>query len=75
MIKPSGEASSFIEAPRGLMVCTVTATGEDKPYRVKWRTGSFYSVQILPMLLKDRNFADIMAIFGSLDVILSEVDR
>ncbi len=75
VIKPSGEASSFIEAPRGLMVCTVTATGEDKPYRVKWRTGSFYSVQILPMLLKDRNFADIMAIFGSLDVILSEVDR
>ena len=74
-IKPSGEASSFVEAPRGLMICSITATGEDKPYRVKWRTGSFYSVQVLPMLLKDRNFADIMAIFGSLDVILSEVDR
>ena len=74
-IKPQGEASSFVEAPRGLMICTVTADGSEKPYRVKWRTGSFYSVQILPELLKDRNFADIMAIFGSLDVILSEVDR
>lgn len=74
-IRPSGVASSFVEAPRGLMVCTITADGCDKPYRVKWRTGSFYSVQILPVLLKERNFADIMAIFGSLDVILSEVDR
>ena len=74
-MKLSGEASSFIEAPRGLMMCSIVADGSEKPYRVKWRTGSFYSVQILPILLKERNFADIMAIFGSLDVVLSEVDR
>ncbi len=74
-IKPQGEVNSFVEAPRGLMICSVTADESGKPYRVKWRTGSFYAVQVLPLLLKNRNFADIMAIFGSLDVVLSEVDR
>lgn len=75
LIKAAGEVNSSVEAPRGLMTCYVTADGGEKPYRVKWRTGSFYSVQILPALLKNRKFADIMAIYGSLDVVLSEVDR
>lgn len=74
-LKPSGEVSSFVEAPRGLMICSIIADGSDKPYRVKWRTGSFYSVQVLQNLLKNRNIDDIIAILGSLDIILSEVDR
>ncbi len=74
-MKLSGEVSSFVEAPRGLMICSVIADGSDKPYRVKWRTGSFYSVQVLQNLLKNKNIADITAILGSLDIVLSEVDR
>lgn len=68
-------AISYIESARGLTSCIVISDGSKIPYRVKWRTGSFYAVQILPILLKNKYFSDIMAIFGSLDVILPEVDR
>lgn len=72
---PSGEYISKTEAPRGLTMCCLVSDGSEKPYRVKWRTGSFYSVQILPEILKGHTIPDIMAIYGSLDVILPEVDR
>ena len=68
------EYTSIVEAPRGLTCCTVKADGK-KPYRVKWRTGSYYAVQLLPELLVNAELADLMAIFGSLDVILPEVDK
>lgn len=71
----SGEIYSFVEAPRGQSMCYVLSTGESTPYRLKWRTGSFYSTQILRELLKGCCLADIMAIYGSLDVVLPEVDR
>ena len=67
--------TSFIESSRGLLACSIYSDGSDRPYRVKWRTGSFYSIQLLPDLLKGRYFSDIMAIFGSLDIILPEADR
>ena len=72
---PEGEYISKTEAPRGLTLCCLVSDGSKKPYRVKWRTGSFYAVQILPKLLIGRTVPDIMAIYGSLDVILPEVDR
>ena len=72
---PEGEYISKTEAPRGLTMCCVVSDGSEKPYRVKWRTGSFYAVQILPELLRGHTVPDIMAIYGSLDVILPEVDR
>lgn len=70
-----GEAVSTIEAPRGIITCYVAADGTNKPYRVKWRTPSFSSVQVLPEILKGKNYADMMPSFGSLDVVLPEVDR
>ena len=70
----NGEYTSSVEAPRGLTSCTVKAKGRN-PLRVKWRTGSYYAVQVLPELLKNAEMADLMAIFGSLDVILPEVDK
>lgn len=72
---PAGDYTSYIESPRGLLCCYIKSNGSTKPYRVKWRTGSFYSVQILPELMKDALYQDLIAIFGSLDVILPEVDR
>lgn len=70
----SGEYTSSVESPRGLTSCTLKAEGKN-PYRVKWRTGSYYAVQMLPSILIDTELADLMAIFGSLDVILPEVDK
>ncbi len=72
---PIGEAVSMIEAPRGVMTCYIISDGTNKPYRVKWRTPSFSSVQVLPELIKGKNYSDLMPIFGSLDVVLPEVDR
>lgn len=71
----AGEATSYVEAPRGLTTCYVISDGTAKPQRVKWRTGSFSSVQILPELIKERQYADLMPIIGSLDFVLPEVDR
>ena len=72
---PKGEFISNVEAPRGICSCYLKADGSGKPYRVKWRTGSYYSVQLLPKLVEGTMYADLMPIFGSLDVILPEVDR
>ena len=69
-------ATSYVESPRGLLSCSVFANkGDERPNRVKWRTGSFYAVQVLPLLLEDMEYADLMSIFGSLDIVLPEVDR
>lgn len=72
---PAGTAVSLIEAPTGLLGCTIISDGGEKPYRVKWRAGSFYSAQILPYLLKDRYYSDFSQICGSLDIKTTEVDR
>lgn len=72
---PEGEYFSQIEAPRGLACCYVKSDGSDKPYRLKWRTGSFYSVNLLRELLVGEYLNDAIAIAGSLDIILPEVDK
>ena len=72
---PAGEFLSQIEAPRGLARCYIKSTGEDKPYRLKWRTGSYYAVNLLKKLLKGAYLNDAIAIAGSLDIILPEVDK
>lgn len=72
---PQGEIMSYVEAPRGVCSCYLKSDGTNTPYRVKWRTGSYYAVQILPKLLQNAYYPDLMAIFGSLDVILPEVDK
>lgn len=72
---PEGEYYSEIEAPRGLASCYIKSSGEEKPYRLKWRTGSYYAVNLLRKLLKGAYLNDAIAIAGSLDIILPEVDK
>ena len=72
---PQGDYSAEIEAPRGLACCFVRSDGQEKPYRLKWRTGSYYSVNLLRELLKGEYLNDAIAIAGSLDIILPEVDK
>ena len=55
--------------------CYVESVGEDRPYRLKWRTGSYYSVNLLRKLLVGNYLNDAIAIAGSLDIILPEVDK
>jgi NADH-quinone oxidoreductase subunit D len=75
MIKPpAGETYFRCEASKGEIGVYVVSNGKNKPYRVKLRRPSFVNVEILADMLKDRNIADLVAIFGSLDVVLGEVD-
>ena len=72
---PEGEFESEIEAPRGLACCYIKSTGEKTPYRLKWRTGSYYAVNLLRKILVGTYLNDAIAISGSLDIILPEVDK
>lgn len=72
---PEGEFESEIEAPRGLASCYIKSTGEKTPYRLKWRTGSYYAVNLLRKILVGTYLNDAIAISGSLDIILPEVDK
>ena len=72
---PEGEYYNEIEAPRGLASIYIKSTGENKPYRLKWRTGSYYAVNLLRRLLVGEYLNDAIAIAGSLDIILPEVDK
>lgn len=72
---PEGEYYSEIEAPRGLASLYIKSDGSEKPYRLKWRTGSYYAVNLLRKLLVGEYLNDAIAIAGSLDIILPEVDK
>ena len=72
---PEGEFYAEIEAPRGLAGLYVKSNGEKSPYRLKWRTGSYYAVNLLRKLLVGEYLNDAIAIAGSLDIILPEVDK
>ncbi len=74
-IKPEGEVISEVESSRGLMQCIISADGSLNPSRVKWRPPSFYAAQLINTISKNYLLPDLMAIFGSLDIIMPEVDR
>lgn len=71
----AGEAFAAVESPRGVLGCYVISNGSDRPVRFRWRNPSFCNLSALPELLVGAPIADIMAIFGSIDVILPDVDR
>ena len=71
----AGEGFAAVESPRGILGCYVVSNGSDKPYRFKWRNPSFSNLSVLPPLLQGCPISDIMAIFGSLDIIIPDVDR
>jgi NADH-quinone oxidoreductase subunit D len=75
MIKPpAGETYFRCEGSKGEIGVYAVSNGKNKPYRVKLRRPSFVNTSILAAKLKDENIANLVALFGSLDVVLGEVD-
>ncbi|MGJ9384737.1 NADH-quinone oxidoreductase subunit NuoD [Salipaludibacillus neizhouensis] len=75
MIKPpAGEVYRRVEASKGEIGVYAVSNGTNKPYRIKLRRPSFVNVSILQDLLKGESIQNLVAIFGSLDVVLGEVD-
>ncbi len=71
----AGEGFVPVESPRGVLGTYITSNGTDKAARIAWRNPSFSNLSVLPELLVGAPIADIMSVFGSIDVILPDVDR
>jgi len=72
---PAGEVYSRIEAPKGELGFYVVSDGTTKPYRVKIRSPSFCNLTAIPGLVKGLKIPDLIAAFGTIDVVLGDVDR
>ncbi len=72
---PAGEVYQGIESPRGQMGYYVVSDGTAKPYRVHMRNPSFATLQALETMCKGRMLADVVAVVGSIDIVLGEIDR
>jgi NADH-quinone oxidoreductase subunit D len=72
---PEGEVYVAVESPRGEMGCYVVSDGGPRPWRVKFRAPSFVALEATATCVTDALVADMIAILGSLDTIMGEVDR
>jgi len=72
---PAGEVYQGIESPRGQMGYYVVSDGTAKAYRVHMRNPSFATLQALETMCAGRMLADVVAVVGSIDIVLGEIDR
>jgi NADH-quinone oxidoreductase subunit D len=72
---PEGEVYVPVESPRGELGCYVVSDGGPKPWRVKFRAPSFVALEATATCMSDALVADLIAIVGSLDTLMGEVDR
>ncbi len=72
---PEGQIYSRVENPRGELGYFIISDGSVNPYRVKVRAPSFVNMEVFGELCKDHLVADVVAILGSIDIVLGEIDR
>jgi NADH-quinone oxidoreductase subunit D len=72
---PVGEVYQAVESPRGEMGYYAVSDGTAKPYRVHMRNPSFATLQALQTMCGGRLIADVVAVIGSIDIVLGEIDR
>jgi NADH-quinone oxidoreductase subunit D len=72
---PKGETYVRAENPKGEMGYYLVSDGGQGPYRLKIRSASFSNISILPWILEGALIPDIIAVMGSLDFVLGDVDR
>jgi NADH-quinone oxidoreductase subunit D len=72
---PAGQVYQAIESPRGEMGYFVVSDGTAKPYRVHMRNPSFATLQALEAMCVGKMLADVVAVIGSIDIVLGEIDR
>lgn len=72
---PDAEVYVSIESPRGEIGCYLHGTGGNKPRRVHFKTPSFVHISAIPKIAENHMIADLIAIIGSVDVVLGDSDR
>jgi NADH-quinone oxidoreductase subunit D len=72
---PAGEVYVPIESPKGEMGFYMVADGGVQPYRAKCRPPCFVNLSALPKLVEGQLVSDVVAVIGSLDIVLGEIDR
>jgi NADH-quinone oxidoreductase subunit D len=72
---PVGEVYHSIEAPKGELGYFVVSDGSTQPYRVRVRPPSYVNLQALSKMVEGALVADVVAVIGTLDIVLGEVDR
>lgn len=72
---PVGEAYGRIESPKGELGFYVISDGKANPYRCRIRAPGFINLTLLERLCLGHTVADVIVIFGSIDIVLGEVDR
>ncbi len=76
VIKPAvGEVYHSIEAPKGELGYFIVSDGSTQPYRLRVRPPSFVNLQALDKMVRGLLVADVVAVIGTLDIVLGEVDR
>ena len=72
---PPGEVYTAVEGPRGEVGFYLVSDGSRKPWRVKMRSPSFSNFSALAEILRGMKIADLVAVMGSLDLVVPEMDR
>lgn len=72
---PKGSIYVAVESPRGELGIMLESDGGPKPYRIHWRAPSFVNLQVMPVISRGHLVADLVAIIGTTDIILGDVDR
>jgi NADH-quinone oxidoreductase subunit D len=74
-VVPAGEVYVPVEGPRGEHGCYIVSDGTNRPWRLKMRSPSLMSCQALPKMIVGGLIADVIAVIGSIDVVMGDVDR
>jgi len=76
-IRPNPGTDIYVrtESPRGELGFYLMSDGTNSPYRVKARSPAFVNLSVLPEICRGYMIADVVAITGSVDIVLGEVDR
>jgi NADH-quinone oxidoreductase subunit D len=72
---PAGEAYTPVEGPRGEHGFYVVSDGTNRPWRIKSRAPSLLACQALERMIVGGLIADVIAVIGSIDVVMGDVDR